>query len=79
MSPYFGTADWRRFVPQGEQLPPLTPVHGWVAISENERLFLWQTARLPAPYALAARVQAGAANRQIDLAVPDSVSQLSGS
>ena len=47
---YWGTADWQRFVPQGQQLPPLTPVHGWVAISENERLFLWQTAD-QAPYA----------------------------
>jgi len=47
---YFGTAEWQRFVPQGEELPPLTPVHGWVAISENERLFLWQTAD-QAPYA----------------------------
>jgi hypothetical protein len=47
---YFGSAEWQRFVPQGQQLPPLTPVHGWVAISENERLFLLQAAD-QAPYA----------------------------
>lgn len=47
---YWGTADWPHFVPQGQQLPPLTPVHGWIAISENERLFLWQSADQP-PYA----------------------------
>jgi hypothetical protein len=47
---YFGTAEWQHFVPQGQQLPLLTPVHGWIAISENERLFLWQTAD-EAPYA----------------------------
>jgi hypothetical protein len=47
---YSGSADWQRFVPQGRQLPPLTPVHGWVAISENERVFLWPTAD-QAPYA----------------------------
>jgi hypothetical protein len=41
---YSGTADWQRFVPQGRQLSPRTRVHGWIAISENERLFLWKTA-----------------------------------
>jgi hypothetical protein len=46
---YWG-AYWQRFVPHGQQLPPLTPVHGWVAIRENERLFLWQSAD-QAPYA----------------------------
>jgi hypothetical protein len=47
---YWGTADWRHFIPQGQQLPPLTPVHGWIAISENERIFLGQTADVE-PYA----------------------------
>lgn len=47
---YFGTAEWQRFVPQGQQLPPRTPVHGWIAISENELLFPWQTGD-QAPYA----------------------------
>ena len=40
---YFGTADWRRLVPRAEELPQFTPVHGWVAISENEMTFGWPT------------------------------------
>jgi 4-amino-4-deoxy-L-arabinose transferase-like glycosyltransferase len=42
---YFGTADWRRIVPAAEELPQFTPVHGWVAISENELTFGWPTNR----------------------------------
>jgi len=40
---YFGTADWHRLVPQAEELPQFKPVHGWVAISENEMTFGWPT------------------------------------
>jgi 4-amino-4-deoxy-L-arabinose transferase-like glycosyltransferase len=31
---YFGSADWKRHLPEGEELPRAVPVHGWVAISE---------------------------------------------
>jgi hypothetical protein len=42
---YFGTADWHRIVPAAEELPQFTPVHGWVAISENQLIFGWPTNR----------------------------------
>ncbi len=42
---YFGTADWHHLVPSAEELPQFTPVHGWVAISENELAFGWPTNR----------------------------------
>lgn len=38
-----GTADWRRLVPQAEELPQFSPTRGWVAISENELTFGWPT------------------------------------
>jgi 4-amino-4-deoxy-L-arabinose transferase-like glycosyltransferase len=40
---YFGTADWHRLVPAAEELPQFKPVHGWVAVSENEMTFGWPT------------------------------------
>lgn len=40
---YFGTADWHRLVPAAEALPQFKPVHGWVAVSENEMTFGWPT------------------------------------
>lgn len=40
---YDGTADWRRLVPQAEELPQFAPVRGWVAVSENELTFGWPT------------------------------------
>ena len=40
---YFGTADWHRLLPAAEELPQFKPVHGWVAISENEMTFGWPT------------------------------------
>jgi 4-amino-4-deoxy-L-arabinose transferase-like glycosyltransferase len=40
---YFGTADWRSFVPEAEELPPFARVHGWVAISQNNLTFGWPT------------------------------------
>lgn len=40
---YFGPADWRQLVPEAVELPQFTPVHGWVAISENEMTFGWPT------------------------------------
>ena len=40
---YFGTADWRRLLPAAEELPQFKPVHGWVAVSENEMTFGWPT------------------------------------
>jgi hypothetical protein len=36
---YFGTANWQKFVPEAEELPPFARVHGWVAISEDELVF----------------------------------------
>lgn len=35
----FGTANWRMLVPEAEELPPFTRVHGWVAVSENSLAF----------------------------------------
>jgi 4-amino-4-deoxy-L-arabinose transferase-like glycosyltransferase len=31
---YFGSADWKRHLPESEVLPRRTPVDGWIAISE---------------------------------------------
>ncbi|MEA2166253.1 MAG: hypothetical protein QOK37_4380 [Thermoanaerobaculia bacterium] len=42
---YFGTANWRILLPQAEELPQFTHVHGWVAISENQMTFGWPTNR----------------------------------
>jgi hypothetical protein len=38
---YFGSADWRRLVPNAEELPPYAHVHRWVAVSENRMAFGW--------------------------------------
>jgi len=40
---YFGSADWRIFVPEAEELSPFARVHGWVAISQNDLTFGWPT------------------------------------
>jgi 4-amino-4-deoxy-L-arabinose transferase-like glycosyltransferase len=42
---YFGTANWRMLVPEAEELPQFTHVHGWVAISENKMIFGWPSNR----------------------------------
>ena len=42
---YFGTANWRMLVPEAEELPQFTHVHGWVAISENQMIFGWPSNR----------------------------------
>jgi len=49
---YFGSADPRRYITHFEPLPPNTPVHGWVAISEmtlalNSDEFAWLGAYQP--------------------------------
>jgi len=36
---HFGTANWRKIVPEATALPPFVHVHGWVAISENQLHF----------------------------------------